>query len=168
MVMPGQHSVCFSCGQPLPKDIGTAAFVAPPPMVVSAPVAVGAAAGRPAFPLTSQLDASPVPPPNPYGERKAIAASASIIGAAGTFAIRGGEVRVGRDPATCPITLMDPKVSGNHATLKFEGGQLLVRDDGSNNGTHIDGARLPAHTWTAVLPNVRLRFGPVEFVVRIE
>lgn len=156
MVMPGQHSVCFSCGQPLPKDIGTAAIPAPP---VAAP--------RPAFPLTSALEASQLaPPPNPYGAAKAT--SASIIGAAGTFAIKGGEVRVGRDPATCPITLTDPKVSGNHATLKFEGGQLLVRDDGSNNGTHIDGVRIPAHTWTPVAPNVRLRFGPVEFVVRIE
>ncbi|MFO0741743.1 MAG: FHA domain-containing protein [Labilithrix sp.] len=163
MAMPGSNSVCFSCGQPLPKDIGTAAMPAPPPAVVA-----GAQAGRPAFPLTGALDASPLgPPPNPYGAPKAT--SASLIGAAGTFAIKaGGEIRVGRDPSTCPITLSDPKVSGNHATLKFEGGQLLVRDDGSNNGTHLDGVRIPAATWTPVSPGVRLRFGPVEFVVRIE
>jgi hypothetical protein len=155
MVMPGQHSVCFSCGQPLPKDIGTAQIVVPP-----------AAGSSPAFPLTSQIEASPlVAPPSPYGSR---ATSATIVGAAGSFAIKGGEVRVGRDPSTCPITLTDPKVSGNHATLKFDGGQLLVRDDGSNNGTHIDGVRIPAHTWTPVSPHVRLRFGPVEFSVRIE
>lgn len=174
MAMPGTSSVCFTCGQPLPKDIGTAAMPAPPPAVQ-----------RPAFPLTSALEASQLaPPPNPYlgaspqtpgaspqgpGYARPVATSASILGASGTFAIKaGGEVKVGRDPATCPITLTDPKVSGNHATLKFEGGQLLVRDDGSNNGTHIDGVRIPAHVWTPVAPNVRLRFGPVEFGVRIE
>jgi hypothetical protein len=169
MAMPGASSVCFSCGQPLPRDIGTAQIAAPPPAVVVAAPPV-ASPGRPAFPLTSQLDASALaPPPNPYGASSARpATSASIIGAAGTFAIKsGGEVKVGRDPASCPITLTDPKVSGNHATLKFEGGQLLVRDDGSNNGTHIDGVRIPAQTWTPVSPNVRLRFGPVEFAVRI-
>jgi hypothetical protein len=165
MAMPGASSVCFSCGQPLPRDIGTAQIAAPP-VAAAAPPPV-ASPGRPAFPLTSQLEASALaPPPNPYGPSKAT--SASIIGAAGTFAIKpGGEVKVGRDPASCPITLTDPKVSGNHATLKFEGGQLLVRDDGSNNGTHIDGVRIPAQTWTPVSPNVRLRFGPVEFVVKI-
>jgi hypothetical protein len=180
MAMPGASSVCFSCGQPLPRDIGTAQIAAPPPVAVAAPPHVAASPvvaspGRPAFPLTSQLEASALaPPPNPYGPSKATSAplggtSASIIGAAGTFAIQsGGEVKVGRDPASCPITLTDPKVSGNHATLKFEGGQLLVRDDGSNNGTHIDGVRIPAQTWTPVSPNVRLRFGPVEFVVKID
>ena len=152
--------MCFSCGQPLPKDIGTAQMAMPPPVAAAAPA-------RPAFPLTSQLEASALaPPPNPYGAAKAT--SASIIGAAGTFAIKSGEVKVGRDPASCPITLTDPKVSGNHATLKFEGGQLLVRDEGSNNGTHIDGVRIPAQTWTPVPSNARLRFGPVEFVVRVE
>lgn len=160
MVMPGQLSVCFSCGQPLPREIGTSALPAPP--------GVSAASGRPAFPLTSALQASPlVAPPNPYAN--AIPTSATIVGAAGQFAIKSGsEVRVGRDPATCPITLTDPKVSGNHATLKFENGGLLVRDDGSNNGTYIDGARIPAQTWTPVSPNVRIRFGPVEFVVKID
>lgn len=157
MVMPGQHSVCFSCGQPLPKDIGTAAFAAPPP-----------AAARPAYPLTSAQEAQPLaPPPSPYAP--SAASSASLVGAAGTFAIKaGGEVKVGRDPSSCAIILTDPKVSANHATVKLEAGQLLVRDEGSNNGTQIDGVRIPAQTWTPVSPNVRLRFGPVEFVVRIE
>ena len=72
LAMPGQASVCFSCGQPLPKDIATSAFAAPP-----APAAPGAAppapaagppAPAPAFPLTSALQAPELePPPNPYG-----------------------------------------------------------------------------------------------------
>lgn len=158
MAMPGQAGVCFSCGQPLPKDIATSGAHVPAPSGPS---------GAPAYPLTSAIAAQPLaPPPNPYGS---IPTSATIIGAAGQFAIKGGvEVRVGRDPAACPITLNEPRVSGVHATLKFEAGQLLVRDEGSNNGTHVAGMRIPTGTWTPILPGASLRFGPVEFSVRID
>ncbi|MBX3227625.1 MAG: FHA domain-containing protein [Labilithrix sp.] len=161
MVMAGQASVCFSCGQPLPKDIATSG-AAPP----AAPVQPAAAAA-PAFPLTSAIAAQPLaPPPSPYG---ATPTSATILGAAGQFAIKGGvEVRVGRDPAACPITLNEPRVSGIHATLKFEAGQLFVRDEGSNNGTHVAGFRIASGTWTPVPQGAQLRFGPVEFSVRID
>jgi hypothetical protein len=145
---PAQSSVCFSCGQPLPR-----------------PGQGGGAGDAPLFPLTGAQESVLQPPPNPYGAPT----GATIVGAAGQFAIRGGvEVRVGRDPAQCPITLTEPRVSGVHATLKFENGQLLVRDEGSNNGTYVAGARLPQGTWTPVPHGGALRFGPVEFSVRIE
>ena len=97
------------------------------------------------------------------------AASASIVGSAGQFAIRAGiEVKVGRDPAQCPITLTEPRVSGLHATLKFEGGQLMVRDEGSNNGTYVNGARVATGAWTPVPAGGTVRFGPIEFTARIE
>jgi hypothetical protein len=123
MATPGQPSVCFSCGQPLPAE-------------------PRAAAG---------------------------ANAATIRGAAGQFTIRSGsEVRAGRDPAQCPIFLGEPRVSGVHATLKFDGGQLLVRDETSNNGTWVQGSRIAPGAWTAVPVGGQLRFGPVEFVVQIE
>jgi pSer/pThr/pTyr-binding forkhead associated (FHA) protein len=55
-----------------------------------------------------------------------------------------------------------------HATLKFENGQLYVRDEGSNNGSYVNGARIPAQTWTPVPGSATLKFGPVEFRVRLE
>jgi pSer/pThr/pTyr-binding forkhead associated (FHA) protein len=92
-----------------------------------------------------------------------------IAGAAGVFTITAGlEMRVGRDGAACQILLTEPRVSGSHAVLKFEAGQLLVRDEGSNNGTYLNGQRLPAATWTPTPPGAALRFGPVEFAVRLE
>jgi len=160
LVVPGQPSVCFSCGQPLPKEIGTSVMSAPPAFS-SGPASP---AGAPSFPLTGAQPSALEPPPNPYGP-----SAASIVGAAGTFAIRAGiEVRVGRDPAACPITLAEPRVSGVHATLKFEGGRLMVRDEGSNNGTYVSGQRIPPQTWTAVAAGTPLRFGPVEFSVKLE
>lgn len=176
LAMPGQASVCFSCGQPLPKDIATAVMPAPPVMSASAPLASGnivppggppPSPQAPAFPLTSAHQNPLEPPPNPYGS--GTPQNASLVGAAGNFAIRAGiEVRVGRDPAACPITLSEPRVSGIHATLKFEGGQLTVRDEGSNNGTYVANQRIPAQVWTPISAGSSLRFGPVEFVVRMD
>ena len=52
--------------------------------------------------------------------RRSAASAATLRGAAGQFTIRpGAEVRVGRDPAQCPIFLSEPRVSGVHATLKL-------------------------------------------------
>jgi hypothetical protein len=151
MASPGRSSVCFSCGQPLPRDLSAAV-----------------AADAPPFPLTGAMPSALEPPPNPYGTT-AEATGATILGAAGQFAIRRGvEVRVGRDPAECPIILGEPRVSGVHATLKFEDGQLMVRDEGSNNGTYVNGARIAPSVWTVVPSGGVLRFGPVEFTVRFE
>jgi pSer/pThr/pTyr-binding forkhead associated (FHA) protein len=110
-----------------------------------------------------------VAPPNPYGPTPGGASAASLRGAAGQFTVRpGSEVRVGRDPAQCPIYLSEPRISGVHATLKLEAGQLLVRDETSNNGTWIAGARLAPGAWTQVPPGAPLRFGPIEFEVQLE
>jgi pSer/pThr/pTyr-binding forkhead associated (FHA) protein len=75
---------------------------------------------------------------------------------------------VGRDPAQCPILIGEPRVSGVHATLKFDGGQLLVRDETSNNGTYVSGSRIAPGAWMSVPAGVPLRFGPVEFTVQLE
>jgi pSer/pThr/pTyr-binding forkhead associated (FHA) protein len=119
------------------------------------------------------MAALPQPPANPYGAPPPSppvgppAGGATIFGAAGQFAIRpGAEMRVGRDPAQCSVFLQEPRVSGWHSTLKFEGGRLWVRDEGSNNGTYVDGARIAAQAWTPVTPGGQLRFGPIDFGVR--
>lgn len=80
----------------------------------------------------------------------------------------GAEVRVGRDPAQCTIFLTEPRVSGVHASLRFDAGQLLVRDETSNNGTWVSGVRIAPGSWTPVPAGAPLRFGPVEFSVQLE
>jgi hypothetical protein len=150
MATPGQPSVCFSCGQPLPADIAGG----------------GGAGAAPTFPLTGAMSAVVhQPPPSPYAAPNA----ATIVGAAGQFVIRpGGEIRVGRDPAQCPIFLSEPRVSGVHSSLKFESAQLWVRDETSNNGTFVGNSRIPPGAWVVVPPGTPLRFGPIEFSVKLE
>jgi FHA domain len=158
MAPPGQPSVCFSCGQPLPAELTKG----------------GGGVAAPGFPPTGALTAQPlVAPPNPYGPPpgapQGSASSATLRGALGQFTVPlGSEVRVGRDPAQCGIFLAEPRVSGVHATLKLEGGQLLVRDETSNNGTFVAGARIASGAWTPVPVGAPLRFGPIEFAVLIE
>jgi FHA domain len=157
MASPGQPSVCFSCGQPLSADVTRG----------------GGGLDAPGFPLTGAMTAQPLaPPPNPYGyapAAQATATAATLRGAGGQFTVRAGsEVRVGRDPSQCPILLEEPRISGVHATLKFERGSLLVRDEMSNNGTWVSGARITAGAWTPVQPGMPLRFGPIEFNVQLE
>ena len=43
-----------------------------------------------------------------------------------------------------------------------------MRDETSNNGTYINGQRIPGGVWTPVPAGAQLRFGPVEFSVRLE
>jgi pSer/pThr/pTyr-binding forkhead associated (FHA) protein len=87
----------------------------------------------------------------------------------GQFTVRAGsEVRVGRDPSQCPILLEEPRISAVHATLRFEHGGLLVRDETSNNGTWISGSRIAPGAWTPVPAGMPLRFGPIEFNVQLE
>jgi hypothetical protein len=140
MATPGQNSVCFSCGHPIPGELTKG----------------GGGAGAPGF--RPGPDASLAPP-----------TAATLRGSAGQYMIRPGtDVRVGRDPGQCTIFLPEPRVSGVHATLRFESGQLLVRDETSNNGTWVSGARIVPGTWTAVPTGTPLRFGPVEFSVQFE
>jgi pSer/pThr/pTyr-binding forkhead associated (FHA) protein len=83
--------------------------------------------------------------------------------------VRGAaNIRLGRDPALAAIVLSEPRVSGLHATLKVEGGTLWVKDEGSNNGTWVQDARIQPLVWVEVGASGTVRFGPVEFRVSVE
>ncbi|WP_437639013.1 FHA domain-containing protein [Sorangium sp. So ce854] len=142
----------------------------------------GAAAAAPPRPIVAgggpvAPPYAPAPPPpgdfgyggGPMMPLPGGASRATLSGPAGIFTVLPGpEVRAGRDGATCMIALSEPRVSGTHASLKLEAGQLFARDEGSNNGTYVNGQRVAAGVWTPVPPGASLRFGPVEFSVRLE
>ncbi len=145
MIAPGHASVCFSCGQPLTVK-----------RVPSGPEGFG---------LTGALPSRLVPPANPYGPSPS-PRTPRLVGAGGEFTIPPtGELAAGRDPGRCAIVLGEARVSAVHAHLKLDGGALLVKDEGSNNGTFIDGERIVAGRWIAVPEGAELRFGPMAFKV---
>ena len=63
-----------------------------------------------------------------------------------TFSAPGPSVVIGRVPGN-DIILDDPQVSRHHASLTLEGGQWVLRDLGSTNGTTVNGQPVhPGHT----------------------
>jgi hypothetical protein len=131
---------------------------------------------RPPEPLPA-----PTPPPEPYarplragtqiGAFFAAPArgrpSAQLIGRSGPwrgkqFAIEQTLIHVGAD-AKNELTLTgDEYVSGNHATIRFEGGSLYLNDLSSTNGTFLNGTRLSG-TAGVLAPGDEIRFGRTTF-----
>lgn len=57
-----------------------------------------------------------------------------------------------------------PEISRKHCVLTFHDGFWQVKDQGSSNGTFVNGTRVAG--LTQVNPGSRLRFGKVEFVLQ--
>jgi len=169
LVPPGGTAQCAFCGT-LVDAAGSA--VAPIPAAGGYGL-TGAVSEEAAARVVAALGP---PTAGPKGGTVALQAQAgpqlhavSLSGPSGTFRVLAGiESRAGRDGTLCSITMNEPRVSGVHATLKVEGGTLLVRDDKSHNGTYVNGNRIPPGTWTPVPGGSQLRFGPIEFTVRHE
>lgn len=68
----------------------------------------------------------------------------------------------------CEVRLPDPSVSHRHASLRQRGGEYLLVDEGSTNGTYLGPVRLPPQTPRAVRSGELLRVGRIWLEVRIE
>lgn len=64
------------------------------------------------------------------------------------------------------VTIGDLQVSRQHCFLEERSGLVMVRDNGSRNGTIIDGRRIGAET--VLRPGSKLTVGPLTFVVVYE
>jgi pSer/pThr/pTyr-binding forkhead associated (FHA) protein len=64
------------------------------------------------------------------------------------YVIQDDEVVIGRDPAACQLVLNDPEVSGKHAIIKRNNITLTIEDQGSGNGTILNGDRINKATLT--------------------
>lgn len=64
-----------------------------------------------------------------------------------TFRV-SGTTRLGRSRDN-DIFIVDPSVSRNHAVLEMRNGELVVRDNGSTNGTFVNGERVQLRTLKA-------------------
>jgi hypothetical protein len=120
-----------------------------------------------ATPLAAGPAASPYVAPVAAPARSA--GRATLQGSIGVFTVLPGlEMKAGRDGSQCAILIEDRQVSGVHASLKLEGGQLLVRDEASTGGTFINDTPVTPGAWTPVPNGSRLKLGPVELTVSVE
>jgi pSer/pThr/pTyr-binding forkhead associated (FHA) protein len=66
------------------------------------------------------------------------------------------------------VRVPDPSVSHRHASLRADGGDFLVTDEGSTNGTFAGGVRIAPHTSRVVRSGDAVRVGRVWLEVRLE
>lgn len=79
------------------------------------------------------------------------------------FPLDGVSLDIGRDPGN-PIALPnDTNVSRRHATLRNEGGQFVITDNDSSNGTFVNGVRIASQTPTPLRSGDEATIGGTRF-----
>jgi pSer/pThr/pTyr-binding forkhead associated (FHA) protein/NADPH-dependent 2,4-dienoyl-CoA reductase/sulfur reductase-like enzyme len=178
----GTTDVTFHAAGPTPPPAAAAQTAAYPPVaeppagVPPAPQPPGAPLAPPAAPAIAP--AAPVPPapaevvPGPAGPTASPPAGPHLVVVVGptvglSFALVGDSLRVGRDPASATLLLRDQTVSRNHASLDRRGNEWLVTDQGSTNGTFVNGQRLAPQQPVPLQPGARVKFGDVECMFQV-
>ncbi|HTQ46131.1 MAG TPA: FHA domain-containing protein [Polyangiaceae bacterium] len=76
-------------------------------------------------------------------------------------------VVIGRG-ASCDVRLPDPSVSHRHASLRAQGGDFVLVDEGSSNGTFVGGVRIAPRTSRIVRSGDMARLGRVWIELRVD
>lgn len=58
-----------------------------------------------------------------------------------SFPLTGNQIVIGREEGT-DVALQDPEASRRHALISWQGGQHIVEDLGSTNGTFVNGVQI--------------------------
>lgn len=118
----------------------------PPPPPPPAGARPAAAAASPASRGKTVLDEGPVAPGGPGGA--AASGQARIVGwmvsfdhngAGQDYVIRAGRTRIGRGRDNEVSVFYEAKASDLHCTVIWRNGQTAVKDEGSTNGTMVNG-----------------------------
>ncbi|MBO7299271.1 MAG: FHA domain-containing protein, partial [Kiritimatiellae bacterium] len=71
-------------------------------------------------------------------------------------------VTIGRNPSVVNIPIQDGSVSGNHATIRCEGGVWYLIDNNSSNGTFVNGKQISSQALASgdsvTFGNITLQF----------
>jgi pSer/pThr/pTyr-binding forkhead associated (FHA) protein len=161
---PASSTADFPVGQPS-QPIPGAAIPPPipqPPYVppIGGSPTVSPSAGMPVV-GTGQIG-------TPAYEAPATAQQLYLRGPHGAFPLPtpGQTFRLGRaddNNIQCP----DPTISGYHATLENRGGQLVLTDLASTNGTVLNGQALAPQVPYPIQAGNRIHFGGCEYVVSV-
>lgn len=97
-----------------------------------------------------------------------VGAGPRLVATAGTYAgtiypIADLGVEIGRDPNNAIAMPQDTNVSRRHAVVRMESGQASVMDNGSSNGTYVNGVRIQSQTPHPLRPNDELQIGQTRF-----
>ena len=165
--IPLSEHVCPFCGSV--KDAnGNCRCVLPdaaaglPAVQPTAQIAAQTTVRQPVDQQTAQLAAPSDSPLALPGTRTARLVAVAGPYAGRTFVLKPGETRIGRE-STADIALStDNTVSRNHARIVEEAGGYVIYDEGSTNGTFVNGARVSrrelANADVVQIGSTKLRF----------
>lgn len=93
-------------------------------------------------------------------------APAMLVGEGHEYPLRVGANTFGRK-ADNDVQIADPYISGKHGEIEVADDGVYITDIGSSNGTMLNDAKLVPNMRTNVTPEDVIRFGSMEFQVRI-
>ena len=80
--------------------------------------------------------------------------------------IKNGKMTIGRNGARAMVSVPnDGKLSGLHATFTKQGNSLMITDNGSTNGTKVNGNKIGANVPTMLQPNDTITLGSTTYTV---
>ncbi len=103
-----------------------------------------APAAAPAGPDETAAGRAPAPLPPQAEAGEVTTFFVSDEGGEGQFFTlgEGEQITLGRDPDQSRFTVEDASASRRHCTISRQGGVILLRDEGSSNGTFVNGQRV--------------------------
>ncbi|MBN1259465.1 MAG: FHA domain-containing protein [Anaerolineae bacterium] len=75
------------------------------------------------------------------------------------YRLSGQITKVGREPQSCDFALYDQFISNPHFSVRQEQGQYFIVDEGSTNGTLLNGAQLPPQQPVPLPPDSLIKAG---------
>lgn len=164
LAMPSH--LCPFCGAP--KDAaGNCLCSVPAGAPPASPAGYDSGTGVGAYATPSApYGAQPAPYGAPgYGGAPGMQVGTRLVGMEGPYAgqifeLNLPNVTIGREPGRDLSLTSDSTVSRRHAHIAMEGGQHIVYDDGSSNGTFVNGVRVTIQT---LAPGDTVAFGASKF-----
>jgi predicted component of type VI protein secretion system len=81
-------------------------------------------------------------------------------------AFEGPRIVIGRG-SSCELRLPDPSVSGRHASIRAQGAAWVLVDEGSTNGTRLNGEKLAVQAPRRIETGDLITVGRIELVVKL-
>ncbi|MFN7171186.1 MAG: FHA domain-containing protein [Fimbriimonadaceae bacterium] len=88
----------------------------------------------------------------------------SIVWAGKSFPLVEGVNTLGRK-SDSDVCIPDPYVSGRHCHIELNGGEIVVTDVGSTNGTHVNGTKLEVGERVQVTPKDEITIGSIVLAI---
>ncbi len=127
----------------------------------TAVVPVGLGAHQPVAALSGKTNTTLAPSSAVNGVPHLIGVQGNYNGY--TFALQGENSEIGRDITSTVALPQDTNVSRQHATLHIADSEYILTDEGSSNGTFVNGQRIPSNTPHPLQSGDEIEFGSSRF-----